>query len=135
MTAHGEEFTRGRDLRGETWLWSREGEGGKRSPVVGVFCERIPEDQCRPCFSVQAVLDRFFMPWKVILGTPNPTPPKVVLEAMQGFPPQLPAELQQEASPPPPPQKLRKLVEMMEERSRRQAQPAEPAGPSENGQH
>lgn len=134
MTAHGEEFTRGRALRGETWCWSREGEGGRRAPVIGVFCERTEEQLLRPCFDVPAILGRFFHPWKIVLGTANPTPPRVVLEALPGPAPQLPAELQPAPAEQAGPERLGRIKELIEQREREKRR-AERAGPERNGQH
>jgi hypothetical protein len=134
MTSSGEEYVRARDLRGETWHWSREGDGGKRAPVIGMFCERIEESSCRPTFDILPVLLRFFGVRAIRLGVPNPTPPRVVLESTPGAPPQLPADIQPAPAQEPPPRERRRLREMYEERQREERR-REQGEPSSNGQH
>jgi hypothetical protein len=134
MTSSGEEFVRARDLRGETWHWSREGDGGKRAPVIGLFCERIEEALCRPTFDILPVLLRFFGVRAIRLGVPNPTPPRVVLESQAGLPPQLPLDIQPAAPQEVSPKERRSLRDMYEERQREERR-REQGEPSSNGQY
>ena len=93
LTSSGEEFVRGRDLRGEVWLWDREGERSKRAPVVGVLCERTNPAAVRAQWDIEPILLRFFNVRSIRLDVPNPTPPKVFLESVAGEPPALPPDL------------------------------------------
>lgn len=94
-----EERLRDRDLRGETWAIHRTEEKGRSSPVVGVFCERLPAEELRQAFDIEPVLRRLFHCSALKLGTRNPLPAKVLLEPVAGKAPTLPAELQAHRSP------------------------------------
>lgn len=103
ITENLEERLRGRDLRGEVWVLSREDAKAKASPVIGAFCEALPHAEVSAAFDIVPILCRFYHVQTLALGAANPIPPKVFLEAVEGPPPNLPPELQpakaREASP------------------------------------
>jgi len=90
-----EERLRGRFLRGETWSLHRTEQKGRTSAVIGVYCEKTAPDEVRPAFEVEPVLRRIFHCGSLRLGTRNPLPPKIMLEALPGKAPTLPADLAQ----------------------------------------
>lgn len=92
-TEHLEETLRGRQLRGQVWILSRASERGKTDPVIGIFCEELAESAVSKPFDIVPVLLRFFHVSTLNLGVANPLPPKLVLEAVAGAPPNLPQDL------------------------------------------
>ena len=97
-TSNLEEILRGRKLRGETWLLSREKEADKSSAVCAAYCETIAESLLSPTFDILPVLQRVFNRLDLVLDVANPTPRRVILPDAAGAPPIIPADLQ----PPPP---------------------------------
>lgn len=93
LTAGGEEYIRGRELRGEVWLWDRAEPRGKRAAVIGVHCETVAVDGLNPAFDVEPILRRFFNETAIRLGIPNPLAPKIFLNATPGSPPNLPSQV------------------------------------------
>lgn len=110
-TANLEERLRGRTLRGEVWLLSREKETDKASPVLARYCESLPEPSLSPAFDILPVLQRVFNREELLLDVANPTPRKVLLPEVAGAPPALPDDLK----PAPPveedPEEKRKMRE------------------------
>jgi hypothetical protein len=98
VTESLEETLRGRELRGEVWALSRTEERGRSSPVVGIYCETVADRTLSEPFDVTPVLLRLFHVNALNLGTRNPTPPRVLLPAVPGPAPTLPADLQRAAS-------------------------------------
>ena len=145
-TAHLEEYLRGRLLRGEVWLLSRdEGEKATRA-VLAAYLETIPEVEVSPAFDILPVLQRLFNRLDLLLDVPNPTPRPVVLGDVAAPPPHIPTDL----LPPPPvaedPAERAKVRELLENAKKRFGQPysgsrsagdhgqkPSPAPPSGNG--
>lgn len=125
VTESLEEDLRGRDLRGEVWQLHRMQKSGKTDPVAGIFCERLPEHSLSKTFDIVPVLLRLFHVPRLTLGTRNPMPPKVVIEPVEGNPPNLPLELQQAEKPQDAGRKMEDARELWrrlrEEQSRRPA--------------
>jgi len=94
VTESLEETLRGRMLRGEVWALSRTEERGRSSPVVGIYCETVREANLSETFDILPVLLRLFHVPALHLGTRNPTPPRLMREAVAGDAPRLPADLQ-----------------------------------------
>jgi hypothetical protein len=82
----------GRKLRGEVWMLSRP-EGGKKSPVVGVYSQTDQESWLRPAFSILPVLERVYHRAALVVGVANPVPRPVFLEPCEGVQPKLLTEL------------------------------------------
>jgi hypothetical protein len=117
----------GRDLRGEVWMFFRS---KLRGPVQGAFSEKQQEKQCRKCFSIAPIVERFYHQSNLLLGVPNPIPPKTFLEPLEGDAPRLVRELE---TPLPEPAKAdAKEFITMAERARRFANTREA---SKNGTH
>lgn len=94
VTESLEETLRGRQLRGEVWALSRSEDRGRSSPVIGVYCESLREAAVSPAFDVQPILLRLFHVSSLNLGSRNPLPPRLLLEAVPGEAPHLPPDLQ-----------------------------------------
>jgi len=114
-TANLEEYLRGRKLRGELWILSRESEKDKTSPVVGAYCSSLEDRDTPAAFDIRPILCRFFNRLELNLGAGNPMPRQIVLGDVAGAAPIIPADLQ----PPPPvqedPVQRKKLQEILEE--------------------
>lgn len=93
-----EELLRGRRLRGEVWMLIREGDRGKSSRVTGTLCETLSDVMLTAEFDIYPVLQRRYRVEKLLLGLPNPTPPRLLLSDVVAAPPRVPREL----LPPPP---------------------------------
>lgn len=104
-TEHLEEILRGRRLRGEVWLLSRGGNGGKREPVEGLYCETFAEEKLRPAFDIKPVLLRFYHVRDLLLGVSNPLPAKLLLDPSESNAPTLPFTVEPQL-PPQPDQKV-----------------------------
>jgi len=83
ITESLESHLTGRRLRGETWILSRSASK-KVGSVIGVYTETVPEKDLRPAFSIVSILERFYHQKDLQLGTPNPIPPQVFLNAQEG---------------------------------------------------
>lgn len=113
VTSNLEETLRDRELRGETWTLFREGKGRNNDPVLGVYCERVPESKLSACFDIVPVLVRVFNKRVFKLDIPNTLAPKVFIEPVAGNAPKLPAELLPDPEPQEDPAAREKLREMM----------------------
>ncbi len=92
-TEHLEEQLHGRELRGEVWMLTRDGNSSKRSILAGTFCERLSDVQLSPEFDVVPILQRFFRVERLLLGMPSPVPPRVFLSDVHGRAPEIPEDL------------------------------------------
>jgi len=89
-----EESLRGRELRGEVWLLTREGQSKRHCRMVGTFCERLSDVALSPDFDIEPVLVRLFGVTNLLLGMPSPKPLRVMLSDVRAPGPRLPEELQ-----------------------------------------
>jgi hypothetical protein len=113
-TANLEEYLRGRTLRGEVWMLSREKEADRQSPVAAAYLESLPDGKTSLAFDIKPVLLRLYNRTDLVLDVANPTPSRIILPEVVAPPPSIPADLQ-----PPPPieedpdqrEKLRKILE------------------------
>jgi hypothetical protein len=90
---HLEEVLHGRELRGEVWMLTREGDSVKHSVQTGTFCERLSDAQVSPWFDVEPILLRFFRVKKLLLGFQSPVPRRLFLSDAAGRPPRIPEDL------------------------------------------
>lgn len=140
VTESLEEQLRGRDLRGEVWTLFRVQKNGRTDPVAGIYCERLAEGKLSPAFDVKPVLLRLFHVSELRLGRANPLPPKIMLEAVAGDAPNLPAELVEMSTPQNDPEKVKAAADLwraFKERGYRQpGEPDQGSKPADkNGQH
>jgi hypothetical protein len=100
VTERLEEQIRGRELRGEVWSLSRQGDGSKNDAVVGEFCQRFPAEKVAPCFEILSVVQRCYHCPDLRFGATNPLPAPVVLPMVEGEAPALPLDRPPPASVP-----------------------------------
>lgn len=93
ITESLEERFRGRKLRGEGWLLSRDNKADAQSPIVAMFCEQYDTKKLRPAFDVFPVLARIYHEKALALDIPNPIPPRLMLASEAGVAPNLVREL------------------------------------------
>lgn len=113
-TANLEEYLRGRELRGQIWLLSREDEKEKSSPVVGAYCETVGEDLVSPVFPIEPVLFRFYNRTALVLDVVNPMPRQLAMSETTAPPPTTPADLQPTPPPVEDPAQRKKLREVLD---------------------
>jgi hypothetical protein len=89
-----EEMLYGRELRGEVWMLTREGDTAKKSKVVGTFCERLSDADVPPAFDIEPILLRFYRVKKLLLGLSSPVPRRLLLSDTRAPGPNVPKELQ-----------------------------------------
>lgn len=74
-------------MRCTVWTLSHPQPTKKQTPVLGKYEERSKEEHTAPEFPILPVLERVYHGAKIILGTPNPVPRKIVLGANNSPPP------------------------------------------------
>jgi hypothetical protein len=99
VTESAEETLRGRDLVGEVWSFSRRPGKGKTGAVLCLFCERIALSKLSRSFDIVPVLQRVYRVTDLRLGVVNALPEKILLPAVEGDAPNLPAELVDASKP------------------------------------
>jgi hypothetical protein len=95
ITEGAEHLLRGRRLRGELWVWSREGKK-RNGMVTGVQEETLPDDQVQACFDLLPVMQRFYHSNAIVLDAKNILPPKSYQVPTAGPRPRCVAESQPE---------------------------------------
>jgi hypothetical protein len=91
ITEGVEHLLRGRDLRGEVWIFSREGQ--KRNGVVtAVYSEKMELGALSPSFDLLTVMRRFYHSMLIELDSPNMLPPKTYHTPARGPVPSCVAE-------------------------------------------
>jgi hypothetical protein len=100
ITEHLDELLHGRILRGEVWAISRPGTGKKSDPLTGIFLMKNHEESLRPAFDVKPILLRCYHVQELLLGIPNPIPPRVVLPPSEGAIPEVLQLVEESASRP-----------------------------------
>jgi hypothetical protein len=93
VTEHLEEVLHGRELRGEIWGLTREGESSRKSACTGTYYQTLPEDQLSQPFDVEPILQRFFRVQKLLLDMPCPIPSRVFLSDVRGPAPEIPEDI------------------------------------------
>lgn len=81
----------GRNIRGEVWALSRL-ERKPNSPVVALFSERLPDQVIRPSFPIRSIVESCYHAGTLLLDSPNPIPPAIMMEPVAGTPPKILAE-------------------------------------------
>lgn len=115
VTSCLEERLRGRNIRGETWALERDDNGkGKRSVLVGVYCETVDPNDIRPTFEILPVLLRIYNCSSLRLGVKNLLPGKVMLSVTHGKPPALPKQFETPTEPSNDPAEVEKMAKALE---------------------
>jgi hypothetical protein len=92
ITESLEHVLRGRQLRGESWMLSRRLVEGK-GPVVGIFSNRLPEEELSPEFDILPILERAWHEKDFLIDVPNPVKPMVMIQPRRGEEPTLVGEM------------------------------------------
>lgn len=131
-TANLEEYLRGRKLRGEVWLLSREDPTKKMSPVIGAYCETLPDNQLSQAFDIEPILLRVYHCTSLKLDVTNPMPSQVWMADSADAPPTVPADIQPLPKPQEDPEQRKRIHEMLQDAKRgmfsRNATPPAPDG-------
>jgi hypothetical protein len=92
----------------------RTGNSKKKSIVVGIFCERVSDTALSHAFDVEPVLLRFYRVSALLLGTPCPTPPRLLLSDNTSPPPFVPEEFRPTPATPVTPEQREQFKKAME---------------------
>jgi hypothetical protein len=101
VTSHAEHQLAQRKLRGELWMWIRDGSTNK-APMVGKYLERFAENECGEVFDLAPILSRFYRVPRLPESLPNPVPPQTIVTARTGRAPALHVHQQTVSAPPEP---------------------------------
>jgi hypothetical protein len=92
VTEHLEEVLHGRELRGEVWGLTREGESSRKSACIGTFYQTLPAESLSLAFDVEPILARFYRVQKLLLDMPSPVPSRVFLSDVRAAAPEIPPD-------------------------------------------
>jgi hypothetical protein len=78
-----EERLHNRLLRSQVWIFTRTNSEDNESPVEGQCIAQGEEVDCPDPFDIEPVLKRFYHVTELLLGVPNPIPPRLILGPVQ----------------------------------------------------
>jgi hypothetical protein len=118
VTERMDELLKGEQLRGQVWAMRRVPIGPKRAECTGNFCEMCDPARLRQPFNMLPILTRIYHTPHIVLGVPNPKPPRIFLEPSRDFVPKT-AETVQDS---PQGYSRKTFAKMREENAKKQAE-------------
>jgi hypothetical protein len=85
VTERLDELLKGEQLRGQVWCLRRVPIAPKRAECTGNFSEFCDASKLRKPFSMLPILTRVYHTPVIVLGIPNPKPPRIFLAPSKDF--------------------------------------------------